>query len=126
MRPLEPDRAPATFKGGPADSTGMEGEGFARASAGEQLPPRAVGLLALAGLGIAGLWAFLADRMFEGNARSLLAVDALAVALAALCAGFAAKTWKGRGLAFLLVLVVGLSALAVAYLVYNALNPPME
>ena len=88
--------------------------------------PRVLALLAGASLAIAALWGFLAERAFQGNARSLLAVDALAIALAALAAFFASRTWRGRGLAFLGIVGLTVVGLWVAFAVYNVLNPTTE
>ncbi|MHB1262125.1 MAG: hypothetical protein ACYC2H_10480 [Thermoplasmatota archaeon] len=91
-----------------------------------RLGPRVLALLALASLAIGALWWFLAERMFQGNARSILPADALAFALAAISAYFASRTWRGRGLAFLFVVGLAVVGLLVAWVVYNTLNPPME
>jgi GNAT superfamily N-acetyltransferase len=123
MRPMEPSQVPRDPKRGFWVPSAMEA---GAPTASDRLGWKVLAVLAMASLGIAALWWVLAERVFQGTARSLLAVDAFAVALAVLTAFVVARTWRGRGLAFVLVAGMALACLRMAFVISNALSPASE
>ncbi|MEK6976727.1 MAG: hypothetical protein AABY18_10370 [Candidatus Thermoplasmatota archaeon] len=84
---------------------------------------RTLPVVAAAALGVGLFWWFAAEAAFEGNARSLLLVDAAALVLAAVGGWLAATRWRGRAAAFLVVVALAAVGLWVTWVVYNLLHP---
>jgi hypothetical protein len=68
-------------------------------------------------------WWFAAEKAFQGNARSLLLVDAAALLLAFPLAWSAAPHWRGRAAAWFALVALALVGLWVAWVVWNLLHP---
>ena len=76
-----------------------------------------------AAIAVGVFWWFAAEAAFAGTARSLLLVDAAALALAGVGGWFAATRWQGRALATFAVVALAVAGLWVAWVTYNALHP---
>ena len=84
---------------------------------------RTLPAVTLGALVVGVFWWFAAERAFQGDATSLLLVDALALVLAVPFAWSAAPRWQGRAVAWLAVIALAAVGLWVFWVVWNQLHP---